>query len=152
MKLLKKYKDEIGAGSSIVGLLIGFFGFYFTIYQIVETREALKAANAYEIQRDARSLIDEIEVDIVRRAMSGEVMEKSDGEKLNDLLWKMGNFYLSVYRQAKAGGISDSFSISFQKDFCGFIKNSYISAALDDMKGQGMIGISHVEMKKDWCP
>ena len=152
LALLRDRKDEIGSISAIVGVLIGFFGFFLTIQQLKSSGRTLQATNAYEIQKDARALIDEVSRDdLVQQAMSGKPLGAVDTVKLQGMLWKMQNFYLSVFRQKAAGGISTDFSSSFAADFCDFIKNPRISSDWDLMLKSGMLTKNHVKMREDWC-
>jgi hypothetical protein len=63
----------------------------------------------------------------------------------------MQNFYLSVYRQSLARGLSDEFVSAFVIDFCDFQKQSFVSGAWEKMMAEGKLSSSHQEMRAEWC-
>ncbi len=66
-------------------------------------------------------------------------------------VWRMLNFYLSVYRQAKSGGLSRDFENAFGEDFCLFIGAQARSEAWDKLISSGKISKWHGKMREDWC-
>lgn len=148
---LKTNSEAIGSFAAIAGLIVSVLGFGLTIWQLSETSEALRASNTYNIQKDARELINEVAArKNVVALIAGNASEDVRTAALDDI-WKMLNFYLSVYRQAEAGGISSEISKSFGKDFCQFISRKNIPEAWDEMDKSIKIDQNHKTMKDKWC-
>lgn len=153
LRLLRDYKDEIASAGAIIGVLVGVFGFWFTIDQLKSNERTLKAANAYEIQRDARALVDEISQDAkLQKLIRGESLSELEVSDVRKLLWKMNNFYLSVFRQVEAGGVADGFKSSYRRDFCSFVKIPSIERQWLEMRKTGMVADGHAGMREAWCP
>ena len=149
---LKKHSAEIGSAAAIIGLLVAILGFCITIWQLQETRRTLQASNAYEIQRDARALIDSIVAEgELQKLLKGEELSAASKEKVKESLWQMNNFYLSIFRQGEAGGIPDDFVTSFSSDFCSFTNGKAINKLWDEMLKENAIGKSHMKMREGWC-
>lgn len=148
---LKSNSDQIGAASAIVGVLVGVAGFGFTYYQLSSATGVLQATNAYEIQKDARELVDGLASDADFVAALNTGPGQSDAAAFETKLWRMFSFYLSIYRQSTADGISKKFATSFADDFCGFIGKPVVAAEWDKMQQSGKLGDSHAEMRKAWC-
>jgi hypothetical protein len=151
---LTTYKDPIGCAAAIGGVVIGLVGFGATIYQLRSTAAALRATNSYQIQKDARELVDKIQSD----PSFAKIMQQ--GPNTNDPaqeltfsngLWKLANFYLSVDRQWKAGGISSGFYESYVQDFCGLLRNKYVSTEWDKMLSDGRLNSAERDMRAEWC-
>ncbi|WP_162256733.1 hypothetical protein [Mesorhizobium sp. Root695] len=139
----------IQSGAAIAGVLVGIFGFGATICQLSATKNALQASNTYTIQHDARELITAINPNI-RKIRAGTVAPEEKDAALVDV-WKMLNFYLSVYRQSVSGGIKPDFSQAFADDFCSTISNKGMAAAWDQLKAEDRISDKHEKMKEGWC-
>jgi hypothetical protein len=149
---LKKHSEAIGAASSIFGLVIAVAGFWITIHQIIETKRTLQASNSYEIQRDARDLVDAIlEGGELQRLISGEEISSDEKNRAKGSLWRMNNFYLSVFRQFKAGGVNEELTAAFSNDFCSFYSIEAVGKLWEEMISENKIGKSHLEMKRAWC-
>jgi hypothetical protein len=150
---LVTYKDKIGSAASIFGLLIGLGGFWLTIAQLGRTAEALRATNSYQIQKDARELAEKIRADnVFRRALeTGPPSDPRDQITFSDDIWKLSNFYLSVYRQSSAHGISEDFYKSFGQDFCGLFGNKYFSDEWNKMLSEKKLNEAERNMKAEWC-
>ncbi|UGX94290.1 hypothetical protein G6321_00053655 [Bradyrhizobium barranii subsp. barranii] len=147
------HKDTITGLSFIAGLI----GLGFTIYQVGKTNSTLQATNGYAIQKDAREMIGTLRGE---KAFSDYVLRFDPNKQYSDEIKNEANrsialllnFYLAVFRQYKAGGITDSLALSFGKDFCDDvinksvpIKNFFIARASekhDDFR----------ELKNAWCP
>ncbi|MBO6719600.1 MAG: hypothetical protein JJ913_16715 [Rhizobiaceae bacterium] len=149
--LLKARSDEIGSLASILGVLIGIVGFSFTWYQLYATERTLRSANTYQIQSDARTLIEEIySIDSVKNyIISGE--GKPEDSIVSYKIWQMLNFYLSVFRQEQSKGITSEFADSFKKDFCLFVDRKSISSLWKIMIENEQISEDHEEMRGYWC-
>jgi len=151
IKLLKKYSDEIGSAAAIFGVAVGVVGFWLTICQLKRTEETLRAANTYAVQQDARDIVDALISDEIFAAFVGGTGDPADKDRAIKKLWKMQNFYLSVYRQSKAGGLSESFTNSFRNDFCNFVVRPPVAAAWADMTAAGQLSKDNDSMRGDWC-
>jgi len=151
MRWLKEYSSEITSATAICGVIVGVIGFSFTILQLIRTENTLRASNTYEVQRDARDLIEKISAD----ARFSEFLlgrgDESYAAEFDKKLWQMLNFYLSVYRQYKAGGITPEFSNSFKSDFCRFLTIQKVSDRWTNMNELGKISASHTDMRSKWC-
>jgi hypothetical protein len=151
---LVSQKEPIASATAIGGVVIALFGFGLTICQLRSTADALRAANSYQIQKDARELVDKIASDpsfvqTIQQGQNGSDPAKETAFSNN--LWKLANFYLSVFRQWKAGGISTSFYESYAQDFCGLLKNKYVSAEWDKMLAEGKLNNAERDLKVEWC-
>jgi predicted house-cleaning noncanonical NTP pyrophosphatase (MazG superfamily) len=151
MNWIKTNADAIGAICAIGGLLVVLIGFPLTIYQLISTERTLRASNTYEIQKDARDIIEKIISDIDFRKFLKEKEAGDLTEIFEDKIWEMLNFYLSVYRQDMAGGVTSEFVISLKNDFCVFTSRPSVSSAWPEMEKSGKIGPAHVQMKDAWC-
>ncbi|QDC01731.1 hypothetical protein [Mesorhizobium sp. 8] len=146
---LKTHSDAIQAACAILGVIIGATGFWFTIDQLQSASTALKAANAYTIQHDARELVAKVAPNI-QKLDSGNLNAAEKRDVLIDF-WQMLNFYLSVYRQARADGISPEFEAAFRADFCDWISVPTRAAAWDELRDGNKISDRHVAMREAWC-
>jgi len=149
---LRNREKEISGTTAIVGVLIGIIGFWATWNQLSRTEETLRAANTYQIQKDAREIVSDLsKSEALQNAISsGIIKDDSKSEIIRDI-WLMFNFYLSVYRQDEAGGLSSSFIDSFKKDFCGFISKKIISDTWDVLSKEGKLSDGHADMRRKWC-
>ena len=147
------YKDKISSAASIVGLAIALGGFWLTIAQLGRTAEALRATNSYQIQKDARELAEKLRVDNVfgRALQAGAPADPRDQITFSDDVWKLSNFYLAVFRQWKAGGISEDFYKSFGQDFCGLFGNKNFSDEWNKMSSEKKLNEAERNMKVEWC-
>jgi len=124
---LKTRKDEITASTALLGLVVGVTGFSLTLWQLNRTTTTLQAANTYQVQKDARDALEHYLADPqFSEALKGNYNTENEPTVANKL-WLMFNFYLSVFRQSEAGGLSPGFASSFQADFCRFIKLPIVS-------------------------
>jgi hypothetical protein len=151
-EVLKKYNDEIGSATAILGLFVGVVGFGLTIFQLSDTKRALQASNAYQIQRDARDLIDEITSStVVQRFLNGDSLTDVESSELKRNFWKMNNFYLAVFRQGQSGGLPTDFAAMFGSDFCSFSQGKKVQELWQEMLSEKMIGKAHTDMLEVWC-
>lgn len=149
---LKKHSVEIGSLAAIVGVIIGVVGFTMTIYQLKITDRTLRAANSYQIQKDAREIIGKLsENGLMRKIMIGQPLSENEQAKIRVKLWKMHNFYLSVFRQYEVDGINEEFSKAFKNDFCSFIQIDQVTSEWKIMVSNKMLSKSHQRMKEVWC-
>lgn len=148
---LKDHVDAITSGAAILGVIVGAVGFWVTWYQLSATTAALKASNTYTIQSDARELLDTLEQrNFVRALIDGKLKAEDEPNARFDL-WKMFNFYLSVYRQSKADGITDEFRQSFIRDFCGFLARPPVDMQWKNMAAEKRLSDEQIKMRGDWC-
>lgn len=151
MKWIKTHNEAIVAVATVVSLLISIIGFGFMIWQLRETTRTLQASNTYEIQRDARSLSNEIR-------SKGHIEDLRNGTLASDMAasaetdaWLMFNFYLAVFRQVEAGGVTSTFGATFGEDFCFFLENEQILGLWSTFIDQRRLSSSHQRMKEIWC-
>jgi hypothetical protein len=148
---LATYKDQIGSLAAIIGVMIGFVGFTLTVWQIHETATALRAGNSYTIEDNARQLINQIENRGYVRKLISNTLPADQRTGADYDLWRMFNFYLAVYRQAKAGGVGREFKQDFRADFCGFLKWKAVSDEWDVFVKQNRLSDQNVAMRGAWC-
>lgn len=148
MAFFTDYKDTISGLAFVAGLI----GLGFTIYQIHNTNETLQATNAYSIQKDARELVTALQNDKAFRQYVLENDPNASPAVIADAQRDIGrllNFYLSVYRQYRASGISTLLAESFARDFCGVMKNPIIA---EYWKARLAESTELKELKNAWCP
>ena len=150
--LMKGWKDEITTATAIIGVVVGIIGFTLTIIQLYRTQNALRAANTYQIQKDARDILenDLLKDASFRDALNGSV-KPGQQQEFDDKFWLLMNFYLSIYRQTQAGGVSPEFSTSMERDFCNFVKREAVATEWKRLAGDGRLAPEHKEMRKEWC-
>jgi hypothetical protein len=142
--------QPIMAGGTALLALVACFGFLATIYQLRETTAALKASTAYEIQKDARELIQGLRSHPDFMALYQGGQPKDRKQALLDV-WLMINFHLSVFEQSQSGGLSADFSKAFAADFCGYLKRKPIAEAWDELVLGGEITEPQKKMRDVWC-
>ena len=148
---LRARKDEIGAGTAILGLIIGLGGFSFTIWQLSRTTATLQAANTYQVQKDAREVLENILTNPkFAETIRGNVAPQ-DKSMVEQNLWIMFNFYLSVFRQSESNGLSPEFVSSFKSDFCNFLQYPTVSEGWKQLSTEKRLGAGHDQMRKEWC-
>ncbi|TPJ77642.1 hypothetical protein [Mesorhizobium sp. B2-6-2] len=148
---LKANTDESQGLGALAGVLVAIIGFGVTYSQLRSANVTLQASNAYTIQKDGRELLDTIQENgFVRNLVDGK-LKPEDQEKARFDLWKMFNFYLSVYRQSKAGGIGDEFRESYKRDFCGFVRLAQVDTEWKTMLADKSVSTEHTKMREDWC-
>lgn len=151
MSWLKDHSDAIQSAAAIVGVVVAIVGFGLTIWQLVDTNAALRASNTYDIQRDARDLVDDIQENgLVQQFANGTLAEDKKEKAMFDV-WRMYNFYLGVFRQVQAGGVSEGFAQSFGEDFCQRVRHPKFDEAWEEMAEQKRISAAHVKMREVWC-
>ncbi|MGE0282194.1 MAG: hypothetical protein AB7P20_16495 [Rhizobiaceae bacterium] len=148
---LRTWKDEITAAAALLGVVIGVVGFGMTWLQLSRTTETLQASNAYQIQKDARELIENLLAKPEFRKAVGDGITAGNEQAALDNMWRMFNFYLSVYRQSEGGGLAKEFVASYKDDFCGFMKNKGAEEGWTKLKAAGRIGQPQETMRKRWC-
>ncbi|MER9416706.1 hypothetical protein NKI95_12100 [Mesorhizobium sp. M0306] len=148
---LKKNTDQITSAAAIAGVLVAGVGFWVTWYQLSETTAALKASNTYTIQNDGRELLDVVQGRGYVRDLLAGTLKPEDQTNAKFDIWKMLNFYLSVYRQSQADGITDEFRRAYVRDFCGFVALPGINAAWKEMIAEKSLNEQQINMREDWC-
>jgi hypothetical protein len=151
MSIVQEFtKAPVATCATVVGVVVSIFGFVFTYIGLKDASESLRAANTYSIQKDARYLMVELSLSKDFMLAIGE----GPGEDLNKgrkELWKAFNFYLSVYRQAQSGGITESFSRSISRDFCDLLGRAEVSQFWDELVQVKDLGDESVRMRQEWC-
>lgn len=142
--------QPITAVSTAAAVLVTLFGFWFTYHELQSGARALRAANTYQIQKDAREAVAQLRANSNFRALisGGTPKDKTDAQ---EAVWLMLNFYLSVYRQDKSEGLTPDFAAAFSKDFCDFVARKPVGAVWDSMLKSSQIGAGHQAMKEEWC-
>ncbi|MDG3041616.1 hypothetical protein [Roseicyclus marinus] len=152
LNFLKKHSEEISAAAALLGVVIASLGFAITIHQLSLTERALRASNAYQIQSDARDLAQEMLLFTeLRAAIRGEGAERELLPRMREALWRQHNFFLSVFRQSEARGLTTTVSDAFQRDFCGFVAREFVALQWEVMVRQEMLTEDHMEMRREWC-
>jgi hypothetical protein len=136
-----------------LSFVAGLIGLAFTVSQIHNTNLTLQATNAYAIQKDARELALSLQGNEAFRdyVMQYNAQKKYTPDTIADAHRNVGrllNFYLSVYRQYKAGGISTSLEKSFAKDFCDTLRNPIVGEYWQTSLANNP---EHAELKDAWC-
>lgn len=145
------FKDNV----AVVGFIVGIAGFILTYRQFVNTIITLQATNAYAIQKDARDLSLALQSDpSYRDYVLEHIPNKQYSEAVRaDAHRGIGralNFYLGVFRQYEAGGISKKMADSFGRDFCGTMKSQ---TTLAEYWTQNLASNPDYErMGHAWCP
>lgn len=148
---LRTNVDPVTSLAAIVGVAVSIIGFGATIYQLSSTATALRATNTYQIQKDGRELDDVLQKDAAYLAVKQNKATPEQQVAAEYSVWKSLNFYLSVFRQVDAGGVSSEFSDSLAKDFCDFVKVPAVDNAWKDMMKNNNIGEPHKVMREKWC-
>jgi hypothetical protein len=150
-KFLKDHHDQIGSTTALLGLVVGIGGFTLTIQQLQSTAQALRASNTYQVQKDARELVDKVRVDErFRAAMQAGTLPENDSAVLESL-WKMFNFYVAVFRQSEVDGLSPRFVASFRHDFCAFVQKPVVTQGWNRLRDADQLSADQEEMRRRWC-
>jgi hypothetical protein len=149
MTWLSTHKDEIGSAAAMVGVVVAVCGFGVTACQLQSTTSALRASNAYSIQKDARELVGQVRNEISSLNIQNPTPEEK--ARLDAAFWRVFNFYLAVYRQSNAGGISASFATSFRSDFCDALKQEIFNKEWGSLVDEKKISSDYLRMRTDWC-
>lgn len=137
--------------TSVVSCLVAAAGFAATFWQLSRTETTLRAANTYQVQKDGRELIEKIQSDdaVWPLLFGGNPTPLTPEAKAT--LWRMFNFQLGVYRQAKSRGLTTEYVASFKKDTCEFLAHPKIAASWDEMIRTGRLAEANTEMRGEWC-
>ncbi len=162
-----RHKDTIAAFGVIVAA-VGFVatgaGLGLTVVQLKTTRGTLQAANAYQIQKDARELAGKLSdenVDLLGGASIklGDYLDDYAPDKFGKYdqpaapkIAQIFNFYLAVYRQYKNSGVTPQFAAAFGRDFCNLFKLPGVAHYWDlRILSKNPPGSEMQEMKNAWC-
>jgi hypothetical protein len=152
--------EKITASAAIIAILVGIGGFIATVCQLsrardqlIKTEQTLRASNTYQVQKDARDLLLNrlVNDEELRNAIASTTVPLEIKQEIRSKLWLMFNFYLSVYRQAQAGGLSEQFVTSFKQDFCEFLKKPLVDATWNKELQSGQLSVNYADMRKTWC-
>ena len=161
------HKDTISALGVVVaavGFLATSIGLGLTVVQLRTTRSALQAANAYQIQKDARELAGKL-FDEKIDATGAPLIKLTDylgaytpdkfgryDQSAAPKIAQIFNFYLAVYRQAKNSGVAPRFVAAFGHDFCILFKRPGVTHYWDTrIQSKDPPGVEVQEMKNAWC-
>jgi hypothetical protein len=143
---------------AVLGFAVAVFGFALTFNQFLNTVNTLQATNAYAIQKDARDLSLALENN---PSYKDYVLEYNPAKTYADTvlydayraIGRFFNFYLSVFRQYEAGGISQKMADSFGRDFCGIMRSEKTQKTLTDYWNLNLASNPDYErMRHAWCP
>ncbi|RWL81905.1 MAG: hypothetical protein EOR67_28650 [Mesorhizobium sp.] len=148
---LQRKSDEIQAAAAILGVVVGFIGFGATWWQLRSANNSLQASNTYTIQHDAREIAAEVLGRGLVQKLKQGTLSADERDKAKNDFWTMLNFYLSVFRQLKAGGINDNIGAAFGQDFCQLLSEKQLSDAFDEMLAEKKISQNYVIMRETWC-
>ena len=152
--------EKITASAAIIAILVGIAGFVATVLQLswardqlARTEQTLRASNTYQVQKDARELLLNrlVNDQELRSVLASNTAPQDVKQEVRDKLWLMFNFYLSVYRQAQAGGLSEQFVTAFKQDFCEFLKKPVVDATWNKELQSGQLTVNYADMRKTWC-
>lgn len=130
---------------------IAALGFGAAWWQLSRTEQTLRAANTYQVQKDAREIIDKLIADGNFRSAINSGNPLSD-QDMADKVVLMLSFYKSVYRQAKSDGLTDEFVDAYKVDFCKFVRKPTIDAFWKKLETGNELLESEIAMRKEWCP
>ncbi len=147
---LKNNEAQIGIILALLSAVIAGGGFYAAWWQLSRTEQTLRAANTYQVQKDAREILDKLTADKAFRTAVASGQGLSD-PAVSDKIWLMLNFYQAVYRQAIANGLSPEFVRSFKLDFCKFVGLPAIDAFWKKLEADHGLSESQIAMRKEWC-
>lgn len=144
----------VEAIAAVAGVGVSFGGFVLVICQLWQTQKALKAGNTYEIQRDARSMMPSVWDEDLQRFMreytKPEQFETEQGKQAGRKIAKFIQFYLSVYRQYRARGITKALANSMARDFRSFFSHQAVKDYFERQRGDGAYTEEHAEMVNAW--
>lgn len=156
--------SAVGVAIAAVGFVATTIALALTSCQIRESRVVLQSTNAYQIQKDARELVetlleqtialnktDSIKFKDYLASSSQDTIRKYEQEAVH-AIGQMFNFYLSVYRQSKNKGISPDFAKAFAADFCQVYKTPSVQNYwMGRVQSRNPPSKSLQEMRNDWC-
>lgn len=152
-------RDDITTISALVGgvgIVVAIIALLFTYFQLRGTKKALQAGNTYEIQRGAREIMARLYSDndfnaYVFDRNSDQVIETD--RKIRAALNQIGlvfHFYLSVYRQALARGVTKTLIHSMGKDFTLFLENAKVRSFYEAKRVAGVYDKEYEQMVVYW--
>ena len=151
-------RDHITAISALVGVggaIIAIIALFLTYKQIRDAKRALQAGNTYEIQKEAREIIGRLYSNSDFNAhmfpeFGAPPPPQSVVRSAEAQLGFFFHFYLSVYRQAKAGGLTKTLISSMGKDFKGFFSNPKVQDYFESEKRRGTYDREFDQMVDFW--
>ena len=85
------------------------------------------------------------------------------GKDYQERTWKLFNFYIAVYRQAKYGMLPEEFVKDYSRDFCllwarkpirmfwDAIMQGYQKSGVNETDVEDNGGLDYAKIPKDWC-
>jgi hypothetical protein len=151
IQFLREEEKAIVTAAAILSVVVGLFGFGMTIQQLRRAETTLRASNTYQVQKDGRELLQDVNKEASFQAFMESAGETDFDYPTSYNFWRVYNFYLVVYRQAKAGGLSKDFVRSYRVDFCGFVRRQAPARGWTELLAKNRIENQHVAMRRDWC-
>lgn len=131
-----------------------------TVWQIGEANKTLLAGNAYTIHKDARGITDDALRDTdflacISPATADKACEGVVRLKAISRMSTVFNFYYSVYRLARSGGVGGDFINDYKNDLCTWFKVANISSFAEE-SWRNLLRLSGPEarfeqMRTEWC-
>jgi hypothetical protein len=144
--------NPIMAVAAVLGLFATCVGFGFTYYQLHQATNQLQAGNEYTIRKDLRDLVSETIPKLKLQCLEvGSVCSADDVTATKQSLGLLFNFHQSVYRQASASGISETFKKQMASDFCQAFKRPTIEKFWEEQIASGNYDLERQEMRDKWC-
>ena len=135
---------------ALVGLIVACIGIIISVIELRQQNRVLEASNAYEIQRDARALFQEsFHTAEFEAVLNGE---ETVNEQFIKFVWLAVNFYASVYRQQRSGGLSKRFVDEYKAEYREFLSREPVKQSWNKLKTGERLSELHLEMHNEWCP
>ena len=111
----------IAAAIQAIGILLALAGVIVAIIQIRETRDALRATTALQLQKDGRDLIgstDPTVADYIYAYRPGKKYDPDTVAKAQLRMIQILNYYAAASRQHDIGTVDESLWHSFDRELC----------------------------------
>lgn len=124
---LREYEKEIGAAAAIastIGIFLAAIGLLGTKAQIEDSRRAVEATTVYNMQKDAREVLKELnQTPQVRDYIIGASNNLGDPPaQAESKITEIIQFYSAVYNQYRDGIITEKYWTTFENEICGFVQ------------------------------
>lgn len=135
MNFLKEYEKQIGtvaAVASTLGIILAAVGLFWTKAQIEDSRKALEATTVYNIQKDAREVLKDLNQtpDVYSYITEGKLPENPSPDfstKAESKIAELIQFYSGVFNQHRNEVITGKYWDTFAEEICGFIQFPVVS-------------------------
>jgi hypothetical protein len=110
----------------IVGLaaMATLGAFCVTMYQVIETRQQIRANFSYHIHKDGREIRKSIDNEIINILKSPDPKQeyfKDRIEKAQNIIRELLMYYVAAYHQKSYGNITENEWGYMEKEFCNFL-------------------------------